>query len=244
MKDEQAGEEIAKAEEAGGWDASDAAGKAGWTDDTPAAAENERPEGNGAPAGEAKEQEPEDNSKSYADYLAEQARKKDEALGIKEARQPNEGSKPDKKWAQAKEITREEDDAEYMKLKDDKARREKQRKDKNRLEVDMRFVEPNTGGGGGRGGRGDRGGDRGDRGSYRGRGDRGDRGGDRGDRGSYRGRGRGDFGDRRGGDSYRGRGEGRGGRGGGRGRGGDGGGGGAPPVKVESQDDFPSLGSK
>lgn len=137
------------------------------------------------PADEAP-QEAEDKSKSYSDYLAEQAQK--DNLAAKPVRTANEGSKLDKKWQGAKELKRDEDADAYMKGTQDKAKREKHRKEKTLLDVDLRFVEqPRPGGpsnsprGGGRG----RGGDRGGRG--------GDRGGDRGGRGGAAGfpRGRG-----------------------------------------------------
>lgn len=195
--DEKAGEAIASQEvKEGGWDANAEATTA--------------PEG-----GEAypeQEPEPEDTSKSYAEYLTEQASKKLGELGLKEARAPNEGSKENKKWKSAKELTKEED-ADYFKG-EEKAKRERARESKKEfLDIDYSFKEQSRdsrGGRGGRGrGRGDRGdradrGDRGDRGERPDRGDRPDRGGDRGDfRG--RGRGRGERGE------YRGRGRGRGG---------------------------------
>ena len=175
----------------------------------------------------AAEPEPEDNSRSYADYLAEQAEKKLKlGEGLKEARKPNEGSKQDKKWAEAKAFSKDDEDDEYIAGKGGKEKRERQRKEKNRLDVDLRYVEPSGGrGGGDRGGRGGRG-----RGEYRG-GDRG-RGGGRGRGDGYRGRGDGEF---RGGGGYRGSGgDYRGGRGGGGGR--DGG-----SVNVADENAFPSL---
>ncbi|SLM41039.1 telomere and ribosome associated protein stm1 [Lasallia pustulata] len=218
--DEQAGEAIAKAEEKEGFDTiveapADADGKhpvtegAGATDDTSAATAQ--------PAADA---EPEDNSKSYAEYLAEQAEKKLQ-LGapVLEARKPNEGSKQDKKWAQAKPLTKDEEDEAYIAGKGEKARRERQRKEKNRVDVDMSFKEaPQRGGGEGRG--------RGGRGRGEGRGDF--RGGDRG-RGGGRGRG----------DGYRGRSDGefRGGY-----RGGHGGRENTNSVDVADESAFPSLG--
>ncbi|WEW55208.1 hypothetical protein PRK78_000637 [Emydomyces testavorans] len=121
---------------------------------------------------EEKEPEPQDKTKSYADYLAELEQKKREDLGVKEARKPNEGSKADKKWATTKEFKRGEDEEAYIKGREEKARREKQRKEKNILDVDMRYVEPPR------------------RGDFRGRGRGGDRGGrGRGGRGEFRGRG-------------------------------------------------------
>ncbi|KAI9703689.1 MAG: hypothetical protein M1836_007459 [Candelina mexicana] len=195
--DEKAGEAIAKDEEKEGFDT---------TVDAPVDAEGNHPtteENADKPAAPAAEPEPEDNSKSYADYLAEQAAKKLQLGGTLEARKPNEGQKQDKKWAQAKELKKENDQSAYFAGAEAKAKRERERKQKNFMELDQRYVEqPQQRGGresgrGGRGrgeGRGDfRGGDRGRGG--RGRGDRGDgfRGdrGDRGGRGGYRG-GRGD----------------------------------------------------
>ena len=175
------------------------------------------------------EPEPEDNSKSYADYVAEQAAKKEKSLGLQQARAPNEGAKDAKKWKSAKEITKEKEDAYFQ--GEEKARRERDRtrNAKERLDIDYTFkedAETRGGRGGGRGrgrGRGD--GERGDRGDFRG--GRGGRGG--GDRGGPRG----DFrGERRGGGEFRG---GRGGRG--RGESGSGGG-----FAVNDQTAFPSLG--
>ncbi|KAJ6187725.1 hypothetical protein N7519_002633 [Penicillium mononematosum] len=131
---------------------------------------------------EAEEQEEPDNSKSFADYLAEKAQR--ETLAAKPERTANEGSKLDKKWAAAKELTKEEEAA-YIQPTHEKTKREKQRKEKNFLDVDLRYVEPPRSGPAPRG-RGDRAprGDRPARGgerSERGRG--GPRGGDRAPRG-------------------------------------------------------------
>ena len=195
-QDEKAGEAIASAEQAGGWDSTDA----GPVDAvTAAAADTTAEDANANPAAPeqpAAEPEPEDKSKSYEEYLAEQAQKKAQ-LNEKplEARKANEGSKQDKKWADAKPLQKEED--EYVAGKGGKPKRERERKGKETLDVDLRYVEP-AGRGGDRGrsrGRGDRGGYRGDRGGGRGRGDgfrgRGEGGyrGDRGDRGDRGGRG-------------------------------------------------------
>jgi plasminogen activator inhibitor 1 RNA-binding protein len=171
LKDEQAGEAIAKAEQ-----------KEALTGDGDAAPTD------GAADTEA---EPEDNSISYTDYLAQLAEKK-LALGsgIPEARKPNEGSKQDKKWASAKAITKEEEE-DFVAGSGGKAKRERERKQKQTIEIDQRFVEaPERTGGrgafrGNRGGRGD-GPPRGGRGEFRGRGDRG-AGRGRGDRGAPRG---------------------------------------------------------
>ena len=184
-QDEKAGEAIASAEQAGGWDATDAgpldASDANAADTTATDAVTSP----AAPEQPAAEPEPEDKSKSYEDYLAEQAEKKLQ-LNAKplEARKPNEGSKQDKKWADAKPLHKEED--EYVSGKAQKSKRERERTQKQMLDVEIRYAEPaSRGGERGRGrGRGDRGGFRGDRGGggrgrgegYRGRGDGGYRG--------------------------------------------------------------------
>jgi plasminogen activator inhibitor 1 RNA-binding protein len=225
----------------GGWDASAATGAPGWDEgatqgapgfaDAGAAPPADDGFGSGAAGAEAAEPaEPEDNSMSYADYLAKQAEKKLEGLGLKEARKPNEGAKQDKKWQNAKAITRAEGE-EYIQGAGEKAKRERDRlrNAPKKVDVDLSWkTSAPESRGGGRGGRGERrGGDRGGRGEYRGRGD-----------GEFRGRGRG-----RGDGDYRGRGDGeyrgRGGRGGGRGRGGSD----SQPVAVHDESAFPSLGS-
>lgn len=179
-----------------GWDGSEAAGGAsGWDNSATAVPGTEsKPEGEytatDATAGQpGAELEPEDHSKSYAEYLAEQAEKKLRLNdNVREARKPNEGSKQDKKWAAAKAFTKDEEDDEYMAGKGGKEKRERQRKEKTRLEVDLRYVEPSGGRGGGERGRGGRGrGGRGRGDGYRGRGDGeyrggGSRGGNRGGR--------------------------------------------------------------
>ncbi|KAL4873495.1 hypothetical protein BDV12DRAFT_160138 [Aspergillus spectabilis] len=114
---------------------------------------------------EEKPEEPIDKSKSFADYLAEKAARED--LSAKPVRSANEGAKSDKKWAGAKEIKRSEEEEAYIQGNHEKSKREKQRKEKNFLDVDMRFVEAPRGN---------------DRGAPRGRG-RGGRGAGRGDRG-------------------------------------------------------------
>lgn len=223
--DEKAGEVIAKAEEdAGGWNADEAnandptaASKFIDAEAADTSADVAAPAGVPEPIAEP---EPEDNSRSYADYLAEQAEKKLKlGAGTLEARKPNEGSKQDKKWAQAKPLSKDEEDAEYIAGKGEKAKRERQRKEKTMLDVDFRYAEPARGGG--------------DRGRGRGRG---------GDRGGRGGRGRGEY-RGRGGEGYGYR----GGRGGDRGgdRGGGGGGGGgrdAGSVYVADENAFPTLG--
>lgn len=136
LADEQAGEAMAKAEEK---EALTADGDAAPTDGAEAAAEAE----------------PEDNSISYADYLAQLAEKKLAlGTGVPEARKPNEGSKQDKKWANAKPISKEEEE-DFVAGSGGKAKRERERKQKQLLEIDQRFVEaPERGRGGFRGGRG------------------------------------------------------------------------------------------
>ena len=133
------------------------------------------------------EPESEDNSRSYADYLAEQAEKKLKlGSGVPEARKPNEGNK-DKKYENAKPVAKDEEQ-DLFSGKSEKAKRERQRKEKNILDIDIKYADPQSGRGGG---------------------DRGGRGRGRGDRGDFRGRGRGR------GDAFRGRSDGafRGGRG-------------------------------
>ncbi|KAI4138507.1 MAG: hypothetical protein L6R39_006757 [Caloplaca ligustica] len=184
--DEKAGEAIAHAEEAAeGWGTDPQPAPVATGSWNPEAEASAAPEIDAAdttadvavPAGvpDPVEPEPEDNSRSYADYLAEQAEKKLK-LGAAplEARKPNEGSKQDKKWAQAKPLSKDEEEAEYIAGKGDKAKKEKQRKEKNVVDVDFRYAEPARGGergrGRGRGGDRGRGGGRG-RGEFRGRGD-------------------------------------------------------------------------
>lgn len=123
------------------------------------------------PAGE-EPKEPVDTSKSFADYMAEKAAAGD--LSAKPVRTANEGSKADQKWANAKELKRDEDDTEYIKGKEEKSKAPKQRKEKAYVDVDLRFVEPARGGNGGRGaprggrGRGGGGGGGATRGAVRG----------------------------------------------------------------------------
>lgn len=170
--DERAGEEIAKAEQQS-------------PSDDPAAPEPDNKAVDTETAGvtaageevqvAAEPEQPEDNSRSYADYLAEQAEKKLK-LGVAplEARKANEGTKQNKQWAQAKPLSKDEEDDEYIAGKGEKAKRERQRKEKQVVDVDFRYNEPSRGGERGRGrGRGGRG--RGE--GFRGRGDGGFRGG-------------------------------------------------------------------
>lgn len=154
LNDEQAGDAIAKSEQ------------------------KEALTGDGEGAEAEAEAEPEDTSISYADYLSQQAEKKLN-LGTLAVRQPNEGSKQDKKWASAKPIAKDEEE-DFVAGTGGKAKRERERKQKQVVEIDQRFVEQpreerrgGFRGGRGRGdgpGRGGRGG-RGDGGRGRGRGD-------------------------------------------------------------------------
>ena len=207
-KDEQAGAAIAKAEEkdegaAGGWnatsatgdwDASSAAvsGQAAPTADADGTAPAEGSTPAKAPAEPVVDPEPEDNSRSYADYLAEQAEKKLKlGAGVLQARKPNEGSK-DKRYENVKPVNKDEEE-DFFSGKSEKAKRERQRKEKNILDVDVTYIEPQTGRGGGE--RGGRGRGRGDRGDFRGRGrGRGDAFRGRSDGGFRGGRGRGESG--------------------------------------------------
>ncbi|KAI9794556.1 MAG: hypothetical protein M1816_004443 [Peltula sp. TS41687] len=153
--DEKAGEAIAQADE-----------KEAATDtapEVPVDAEGNHPAGDGDKNEPAAEPEPVDNTKSYADYLAEQAAKKLD-LGTPEARKPNENAKPDKKWAQAKELKRDEEEDAFIAGSGPKAnKRDRQRKEKTFVDIEHRPMEPQRGGRGGRG-RGE------GRGEYRGRG--------------------------------------------------------------------------
>lgn len=186
--------------------------------DAPVDAEGNKPES--TPAAEP---EPEDHNISYADYLAQQAEKKLAlGTGIPEARKPNEGSKDDKKWANAKPLTKEEEEA-FIAGSGGKAKRERERKQKQVVEIDQRFVEAPE--------RGGRDGPRGGRGGGRGRGD------------GPRGRGDGSFRGNRG-DGPRGGGRGRGdGAYRGAPRGGPRGGGSSAPINTDDTNAFPSLGS-
>lgn len=132
--------------------------------------------------------EPEEKHISYGDYLAQQAEKKASANDSLNIREANEGSKLDKKWANAVALEKEEED--YFAPSGGKSKRERERKVKQTVDFDPRFVEPERPRGGrGRGGArgGARGGERGERGGRGGRGgDRPPRGGDRPARGGAR----------------------------------------------------------
>ena len=134
-------------------------------------------------------EEPEEKQVSYSEYLAQQAEKKLALNSGIEVRKPDEA---DKKWGNASAVTREEED--FIAAGNGKAKRERHQKQKQVVEIDQRYVEPERstrggphagGRGGGRGGpRGGRGGERGDRGGGSGRGDNANRGGPRRDAGS------------------------------------------------------------
>ncbi|KAK4114375.1 hypothetical protein N656DRAFT_588317 [Canariomyces notabilis] len=142
LKDEQAGEAIAQSEQK-------------------AAAEGEA-----APEGEAQEEEPEDKHISYEQYLAQLAEKKLalEAEAALKVRKPNEGVKDDK-WKDLKPLSKKDEEEELFAGTGGKAKRERERKTKQFLEIENRYIEPERT----RGGRGGRGGARGD-GAGRGRG--------------------------------------------------------------------------
>jgi plasminogen activator inhibitor 1 RNA-binding protein len=221
LADEKAGDAIAKAEEAEGFDTTvpapqNADGETWGPDTSGDAGEPAEPEG---PA-----------SKSYDEYLAEQAEKKLQLSGGLAPRKPNEGAS--KKFPEGKAFDRKEED--FFAGSGGKNTRVREKKEKQTL--DMSDVDPrqflaqaDSGDRGGRGGRG-RGRGRGD-GDRADRGDRGDRPsrGDRGEGGERRGRGgfRGDRGDRPPRGDFRG---GRGGRGG------------AAPPRADDNRAFPSLG--
>lgn len=132
---------------------------------------------------DAAELEPEDKHVSYAEYLAQQAEKKLALSESLEIRKPNEGSKADKKWANAQVLTKDPEEDLFIAGTSGKAKRDRERKVKQLVEIDQQWVEPSRGGAaGGRGG--PRGGARGEGRGGRGRGE---------GRGDGRGRGRADF---------------------------------------------------
>lgn len=147
--DEQAGETIARAEV---------------TDDTaaPAAADGEG-QAEAADATEPAPEPEEDKTKSFAQYMQEQESRAP-VEELPEARRANEGARDNKKWATAKELVKEEDE-EYFSGGRYKSKNQKQRKEKNVVEIDHGFVDPRSvrRSSGDRGGRGGRGGMRGDR---------------------------------------------------------------------------------
>ncbi|KAM0263054.1 hypothetical protein ACHAQJ_001433 [Trichoderma viride] len=125
-----------------------------------AIAETEKKEDQAENAAAEEPAEPEDKSISYTDYLAQQAEKKAALESEIQIRAPNEGSKLDKKWADAKPLEKEENV--YFAGSGGKKQRERERKVKQTVDFDPRFVEPERTRGGGRGG--GRGGPRGGRG--------------------------------------------------------------------------------
>ncbi|KAL7270315.1 hypothetical protein RUND412_006981 [Rhizina undulata] len=125
------------------------------------------------PVAEAAAEPEEEKQKTYDVYLAERAQRAAELGPPSEVRRPNEGSRVDKKWAAAKELSRKEEEEDAYFVGENKDRfRNRERKQKTFLDIEPRYVEPREarrgGDRGGRGGRGDRG-----------RGPRGGRGGDR-----------------------------------------------------------------
>ena len=179
-------------------------------------------DGEGAPVnadGRTVEEEAADNNVSYADYLIQQAEKK-HALQAAATRKANEGTKEDKSWAKAQELKKQEEE-DFVAASAGKTKRTRERKQKEVIDIDQRFVEAPAQRDSGRGGRG--------------RGDGPRRGGERGERGAFRGAPRGD-------GAGRGRGAPRGAPRGGATRGG------APraaaaPIAVNDTNAFPSLGA-
>ncbi|KAK3391804.1 Stm1-domain-containing protein [Sordaria brevicollis] len=112
-------------------------------------------------AAEAAAEEEEEKHVSYSEYLAQLAEKKAalEAEAALKVRKANEGVVEDKKWANAKPLQKDESE-EFIAGSAGKKQRERERKVKQVLEIDQRFVEPERparGGarGGARGPRGD-----------------------------------------------------------------------------------------
>lgn len=84
----------------------------------------------GEPAAEA---EPEDKTKSYAEYLAEQAEKK-LSLAAEKIRKANEGSS--KKFPEGKALSKDDEEDAYIAGSGGKAKRERERKQKTIVELD------------------------------------------------------------------------------------------------------------
>lgn len=117
-------------------------------------------------------EEEEDKHITYDQYLAQVAEKKLalESEGALALRKANEGIKDNKKWANAKPLPK-EDGEDYFAASGGKAKRERERKVKQVVELENRYIEPERTGGGRGGGRGGpRGGSRGDGARGRGRG--------------------------------------------------------------------------
>jgi len=125
----------------------------------------------------AEPEEPEEKFKTLDEYLAERAARQADLGPPSEIRRPNEGTRDNKKWANAKALPK-EDDGDYFAGESKDKSRNRERKQKQLLDIEPRFVEARENRrGGDRGGRGGRGGE----GRGRGRGaPRGDRGGERG----------------------------------------------------------------
>ncbi|KAK5111037.1 hypothetical protein LTR62_005412 [Meristemomyces frigidus] len=176
--DEQAGSAIAQAEQNN---------EPGFTPDT-SAKDPAFTNGPDAPTGEedVAATEPEDKTKSYEQYLTELAEKR-AALnsGTQEFRKPNEGSK--QKFPEGTAFSRNPEEENFFAGSGGKAKKSKDVKEKNKVELDGQYYAAADMGD--RGGRGGRGGGRG-RGDRDGAPSRGGRGG--GDRGGRGGRGRGE----------------------------------------------------
>jgi len=176
----------------------------------------QKAEGEATAEGETREEEPEEKHFTYDQYLAQVAEKKAALEAELQVRKPNEGVKDDK-WKDFTPLSKKDEEEELFAGTGGKAKRERERKTKQFVEIENRYIEPERT----RGGRGGRGGARGDGGRGRGDGARG-----RGDGGRGRGRGapRGES-----------RGEFRGGRGGGRAQD-------SAPINTSDESAFPSLG--
>jgi plasminogen activator inhibitor 1 RNA-binding protein len=142
LKDEEAGAKIAQSEQKAEGEAAEA-----------------------APEGETKEEEPEDKHITYDQYLAQLAEKKLALEADLQVRRPNEGVKDDK-WKDFAPLSKKEEEEELFAGTGGKAKRERERKTKQFVELENRYIEPERT----RGGRGGRGGARGDGGRGRGRG--------------------------------------------------------------------------
>jgi len=128
--------------------------------------------------GAATTEEEEEKVKTYDDYLAELAARQANLGPRTEVRRPNEGTREDKKWANAKPLPKVEGEGEYFIGESKDKTRNRERKGKQLLDIELRFVDQNKRGGGERGSGRGRGSDRG------GRGGRGDRSAPRSDRGN------------------------------------------------------------
>lgn len=157
---------------------------AGWEANDPAAAEVDQfAEGKVEAAkedGEAAAEEPEEKVKTLEEYKAELAARQANLGPPPAVRRPNEGSRDNKKWANA--VLKEDKEEEVLFAgKEAKAKAPKERKVKQIVDIDATQFDARADSKGGRGGRGGRGENRGDR-----------RGGPRGGRGEGRGEFRGE----------------------------------------------------